>query len=110
MKKLIVLVAACIFTINVMAQDTKSSSSQNAPAVKGLKYCAELKDGAITMTQDKNVLTVDVTLANGTTVKTDGTVITKDGTQTILKNGECVDNTGNLIIKDGKKEDKMPPK
>jgi hypothetical protein len=112
MKKVIVLITVCIFSLNAMAQDNQKMQKQDQRTVK---YCAKLKDGKITMMQDKNELTADVNLANGTTIKTDGTVITSDGSQTILRNGECVDNSGNMINpKSGdkmqKQDDKVPPK
>src|SRR5437870_5102162 len=99
MKKLIVLITACIFSLNALAQDYSSKQDNKMQNTKQtmVKYCAKLKDGKIMMMQDKKELTVDVTLANGTTIKTDGTVLESDGSQRILKNGDCVDNSGNMI-------------
>jgi uncharacterized protein YdeI (BOF family) len=105
MKKIIILITFCIFSLNAMAQD---DSKVQKPNQTNVKYCAKLKDGKIMVVQNKNELTIDVTLANGTTVKTDGTIIKTDGSQIILKNGECIDNSGNLINPKG--TDKIPPK
>ncbi len=113
-KKIIVLIAACVFSLNIVAQDYQNDKTQK-PNQANVTYCAKLKDGKIMVMQNKKDLTIDVKLANGTTIKTDGTVVKSDGTQTILKNGECVDNMGNMINpKSGdkmqKEEDKIPPK
>ena len=103
-KKIIVLITACMFSLNALAQDYQDDKTQK-PNQTNVKYCAKLKDGKIMMMQNKNQLTVDVTLANGTTIKTDGTVIKSDNTQTNLKDGECVDNSGDMI--NPKSGDKM---
>ena len=92
-------VVAFIFAL-MMAAPVWSSPVQNE------KYCAKMKDGKLTVMQNKAELTIDVTLSNGTVVKTDGEVIRKDGTKLVLKDGECVDNLGNLVkAKDEKKKE-----
>lgn len=108
MKKIILLIAAGLFSLNGMAQDAKHvTNPAAAESSKGnIKYCAKLQDGKIVVMQEKRDLTIDVTLANGTVIQTDGTVLRKDGTKFTLKNGECVDNSGNMITKENKaKED-----
>jgi hypothetical protein len=60
----------------------------------GDKYCAKLQDGRMVVMHDGAVLNADVTLSNGTQVKTDGTVIYKDGTRSMLREGECVNKDG----------------
>jgi len=104
MKKVIVLIAACIFSLSAMAQDYQSDKSQK-PTPSSVKYCAKVKDGKIMVMQNDKDLTVDVKLANGTTIKMDGTIVKSDGTQTMLKNGECADNTG--MVMNPKSTDKM---
>lgn len=95
MKRLIVLITACMFSFTVMAQENQDNKiqKQNEP----VKYCAKLRDGKIIVQQNKKDLVIDVNLANGTTIKMDGTIIKSDGSQLILKNGECADNNGNVI-------------
>jgi hypothetical protein len=102
MKNLAVLIAACVLSLNVMAQDPNTKTQ--TPDQQPVRYCAKMKDGKIMMQQDKKEMTADVTLSNGTTIKTDGTVLKSDGTQIMLKNGECIDNTGNMV---GPKSDRM---
>src|SRR6185295_7409417 len=92
-KKIIALIACFIFAFNVMAQDTGSMKQKEHSE----KYCAKVKDGNLMVMQNKAELTIDVTLENGTIVKTDGTVIKKDGSKMVLKDGECLDHNGNLL-------------
>jgi hypothetical protein len=56
-------------------------------------YCVELKDGIPVVMSDGKPVLNEVTLTNGTKIKTDGTVTKKDGTQYILKEGECVNDS-----------------
>jgi hypothetical protein len=93
MKKIIVLITICIISLNALAQD-QDKKMQNQTTVK---YCAKMKGGKIVIMQNNNDLVIDVTLANGTTVKTDGTILKADGTQINLKKGECIDNSGNIV-------------
>jgi hypothetical protein len=116
MKKIIVLITACAFSFTAtMSQDNQKETKMQKQNDANVKYCATLKDGKISVTQNNKDLGMDVKLANGATVKTDGTIIKADGSQMVLKNGECADNSGNLINPIGsdkmKSDDyKMPPK
>lgn len=98
MKKLIVLIITCIFTSGVFAQDYQNdkmqNQNQNTPA-----YCAMLKDGKMILMADGKQMNGDVKLNNGTKITPDAVVVKKDGTQTVLKNGECVDKDGNIVDK-----------
>lgn len=62
-------------------------------------YCAKLRDGKLVMMHNGEVMTADVTLENGTQIKTDGSIITQDGKTIVLKDGECVNKKG--IVEDG---------
>lgn len=59
-------------------------------------YCAKMKDGRMVVMHDGTALNTDITLAGGTQVKTDGTVIYKDGTRAMLREGECMDKNGKM--------------
>jgi hypothetical protein len=59
-------------------------------------YCAKMQDGKMVVMHNGVVLTADVFLKNGTTIKPDGTVITRDGVRTSLKEGECIDADGKI--------------
>jgi hypothetical protein len=60
------------------------------------KYCATLMGGKITIVYKGKPILDDKTLANGTRIMKDGTLILPNGTRHALKNKECVDGSGNL--------------
>lgn len=60
------------------------------------KYCTVLKDGSMKLEKDGIVATKEVTLRDGSKITREGTVLRKDGTNVVLKNGECVDMDGNI--------------
>ncbi len=101
MKNLISVIAAGLLVISVAAQDIQND------AKGGATYCAMLKDGKIMLMAEGKQVNNDVTLANGTIVRTDGTVEKADKTKVTLKNGDCIDQDGNIIPSDKKRGDKM---
>lgn len=92
MKKLSVMISACMFSLVVMAQDN-SAKTQKTDA----SYCVLLKDGQLMIISDGKQMNGDVALADGAKLKTDGTLVSKDGTETMLKNGECVNQDGTVV-------------
>jgi flagellar basal body rod protein FlgG len=52
----------------------------------------QVKNGQLTQLQNN-----DLTFSNGTRIMSDGTWITKDGTKTMMKEGQHMDMSGNLI-------------
>ena len=70
------------------------------------RYCAKMKDGVMKVVHEGEVITMDVLLADGTQVKTDGNIIKKDGTRITLKEGECVDKSGQLSSQPAKEKTK----
>lgn len=60
------------------------------------QYCAESNDGILNVIHEGVVLETDAKLANGTTVKTDGTIIASDGSIFMMSIGDCVDHEGYL--------------
>lgn len=105
MKNIMISMALFALTLNTIAGNEKGG-------VHGDKYCAKMKDGKTTVMYQGNTLTADVTLQNGTTVKTDGTIIKKDGSKMMLKEGECINKDGTMMMKERKemKEKKEPIK
>jgi hypothetical protein len=67
-------------------------------AIRDTVYCVELKDGITTVTIDGREIFSDLTLKDGTKIKTNGTVIKPDGTETVLEPGRCIDQAGNLTV------------
>src|SRR3954469_8304276 len=88
-----ILIMACIFAFSAFAGED-GIVSINHPE----KYCAKIKDGKLIVMHQGNAMISDVTLANGTQIKTDGTIITKDGNTLMLKEGECADKDGKVMM------------
>jgi hypothetical protein len=120
MKK-IAFVLCALFAVSIAgAQVSANAGNKNREKNAQIhRYCAKLKDGILVMMEDDHEMTVDVTLPNGTQVKTDGSVTRPEGTVVILEEGECVDEGGNISPapggklksknQPGKKEDEMVP-
>jgi hypothetical protein len=100
MKKIILVIAGFIFAANVMAQDNNYGTQSEKP--KNTSYCAMLKDGKMMLMAEGKQVFNDVRLANGTEIKTDGTVIKADKSEAVLKNGDCIDQDGHIIPFDKK--------
>lgn len=88
-----------IFFASLLVVSWTAAYSDDDPKTKTKKnpansYCAKMKDGMLRVEHEGTILTEDVTLANGTQIKTDGTIIKKDGTRNMLKEGQCVDLNG----------------
>lgn len=99
MRKIVLLMTAVMLaTAGMAGHDDGKKKKKKDPD----KYCAQLKDGVIKVVHDGQELTSDITLDNGTRIRTDGTVVKKDGTVTVLKEGQCIDVNG-------KPDDLMPP-
>lgn len=96
MKAIITLVTVTAFSFALMA---------NGPKEHPEKYCAKLKDGIKTIVHQGAPITADVTLSNGTKIQPDGTIIKKDGTRTMLQEGECINKDG-IISKENAKKNK----
>jgi hypothetical protein len=89
MKKLTFLIATLI-SIYTFAGDGSNTEH-------GSKYCAKMKDGKLVVMHNDKTLTSDATLDNGTTIKTDGTILKKDGSTVMLKAGECANMEGKVM-------------
>ena len=94
MKTIFFIIAAGILSLNAI-DDLPNKFETN--------YCAEMRDGILTIVHDGTAINSDVTLANGTTIKINGTVILKDGSKISLSEGDCVDAEG-ILMKDAPKD------
>ncbi len=58
-----------------------------------------MQDGKVIIMRDGKMITVKAytPLSNGTRVMSDGTIIKKDGTKTMLKEGECLNMAGEMV-------------
>ena len=95
MKTIFFIIAAGILSLNAI-DDLPNKFEQN-------NYCAEMRDGILTIVHDGSAINSDITLSNGTTVKVDGSVILKDGSKITLSEGDCVDTDG-ILMKDTPKD------
>src|SRR4051812_47113764 len=91
-KTMISLMALSIFSLNVIAMDGEPSKKEHPD-----KYCAKMKDGKLAVMHENMEMTSEVTLSNGTKVHPDGTITKKDGSKTMLKEGQCVDMDGKVM-------------
>jgi hypothetical protein len=89
MKKAGILLGGLLLSAGLFAQSGESDSTK--------RYCAKLMDGIVIMTEEGKQVSQEVTLSNGTVIKSDGTITKKDGSKIFLKDGECVDKDGNVV-------------
>jgi uncharacterized protein DUF6799 len=90
MKKTILPLIALIISLNLNAQgdDHKSGDSND--------YCVQSDGNKIYIIYQGVTVMTDIVLDNGTTVKPDGTIITKDKNTTLLKIGQCINRDGTI--------------
>ena len=99
MKNLIVSLACCsmlaLATFSPVASFAQGTTS-DSKMMKDKDGSAKMVDGKMMMMKNGSwvAMTSEVTMTNGTKVKTDGTVVMKDGKTKKLKNGECVKSDG----------------
>ncbi|RAJ12023.1 DUF6799 domain-containing protein [Olleya aquimaris] len=90
MKKLILIAFTLFLGANsVMAQEANKLEDANYVILLDSKVFHYTVDGVAP-------LQADLTLNNGTVVKTDGSYITKDGDTAKLKDGQCLGMSGTL--------------
>lgn len=100
MRALIVILSVFAFTLNAVTV----SADDNTTTENGDKYCAKMKDGMLKVIHEGTFITSDVTLGDGTIIKTDATVVKKDGSKISLKEGECIGKDGVAPVKDPKQQ------
>lgn len=63
-----------------------------------MKDCVMMENGKMIQMKDGKMMdmTTNVTLSDGSTVMSNGTLKKKDGTTTTLKNGDCVMMNGSM--------------
>jgi hypothetical protein len=112
MKKLIVAFAAIAITAGAYAQadstnrktsprnlDNKQNQSlQQKPSDQSKVDGVMMQNGKMMKVKNgqATVLDQDMTLSNGTTIKSNGTCKKKDGSKVMLKEGQHIDMSGNL--------------
>lgn len=107
MKKLLLLLVACIFSLGAMAQDGKMQDNKMHHKEKmEKKDHVMMKDGKMMMMKDgkKMAMDKDMTMADGTMVSTKGKVTMKNGQTMMMKDGDKMDMNGMMT---NKKDSKM---
>jgi len=99
-KLLILLIIGSVFSVYAI------TGNPPVPAKHPEKYCAKMKDGKKVVMHMGSAITADVTLNNGTVVKTDGTIVKSDGSTMTLKEGECISKDGDMSMEKHKKDKK----
>ncbi|HMG14017.1 MAG TPA: DUF6799 domain-containing protein [Saprospiraceae bacterium] len=94
MKNLISLVIILFSSFNFMNAQNNNSGRQKT---MNTQYCAVMKDGVSSIQSNGNSLSTDITLQNGTIIRTDGSLTPLKGERYMIKSGECVDSTGKVI-------------
>jgi hypothetical protein len=106
MKNVFLSMIAVAISLGSFAQDSTSNQG-TAPTTTPTEQQAQqqqhkdmyvFKDSKVWEVKSGNIteLTKDATLANGTVVKTNGEVVSKDGQTVALKDGQFIDVDGNI--------------
>lgn len=88
------MIRTILFSAFLMAATMADAQSKQEPE----HYCAQEANGKITVMYKSAVLTHDVSLDNGSVLKSDGTLVKKNGSRVMLKAGECVAPSGKMTI------------
>lgn len=92
MKKIILILATASLAFTGLAGNDDDKKNKKDPD----KYCAEFKDGVLSVVHNGETLMADVTLSDGTIIHTDATIHKKDGSVMVMKPGQCVNLDGKL--------------
>ncbi len=105
MKKTLITGLFIMYGIAVIAQDTEKVTLTTDPKVLKMAATTDhagewmvVKEGKVYSTSNGKMIliTKDLLLDNGSTLKTNGEVITKDGTKILVKEGERINRLGDL--------------
>jgi hypothetical protein len=81
MKTIMVTIAAALISLSAAAYNPGNDPSD---------YCVTKKNGKTVVEYKGKTITNDVTLKDGTKIKSNGTVVLADGGRVKLKDGECI--------------------
>lgn len=92
--KIATVVLCCIIFTGSLAQESPKDYSKMAkPAVM---FCGKLKGNRLVVVQESKVITKDVNLDNGVTIKRDGSVFRNKEKMFKLKDGDCINSNGDM--------------
>jgi hypothetical protein len=81
MKTIMVTIAAALISLSAAAYNPGNDPSD---------YCVTKKNGKTVVEYKGRTITKDVTLKDGTKIRSNGTVVLADGASVKLKDGECI--------------------
>jgi hypothetical protein len=87
--------AAAVLAFSLLSLRANAQEIPVTPDKEG-SYCAVLKDGIMVLMRNGTLADGTVTLNDGSQVTKDATVLRRDGSKVILKEGDCVDINGNV--------------
>lgn len=89
------IILSSVFLLIISAKADAQEIIQDKQQEIG-KFCTVLKNGSMKLEKDGVLATKEITLRDGSKITKEGTVVRKDGSNVILKNGECIDMDGNI--------------
>ena len=92
MKTIVLSYIGLAISLSLQAQTQKDEDKSG----DGNNYCVQADANKIDVVYRGIVMVADVVLDNGTTIKPDGTIVTKDGKVTLLRVGECINQDGTI--------------
>jgi hypothetical protein len=114
MKKMFLLIAACLLSTAILNAQEKKEKSNDKMHHMGMEHkmkdCVMMKDGKMMVMKGGNTtdMSENMTLKNGTTVMTDGSVKMKNGKTMKMKDGDAMYMNGKMEkMKMKSKDDKM---
>ena len=98
MKNLFLSIFAIALSFGVFAQDTTSTKTPVITEQTQSKDVYVMKDNKMWVVKDnqKTEMAKDVTLVNGITIKTNGSLVTSVGQKMALKDGQYIDQDGKI--------------
>lgn len=93
--RIAILILSCVIFTGSFAQESpKDYSNMTKP---GVMFCGMQKGNRLVVVQENKVITKDVILDNGLTVKRDGSVLKNKEKMFKLKDGDCINSNGDMV-------------
>lgn len=90
----IIALSCVIFTGSLAQESPKDYSNMTKP---GVMFCGMQKGNRLVVVQENKVITKDVILDNGLTIKRDGSVFKNKEKMFKLKDGDCINSNGDMV-------------
>jgi len=99
MKKLFLVTVASLLTCGAAVAQTEVKKESKEVTHQKHDDCVMMEKGKMMVMKDGKTMPMDkeMKMKNGTTVKPDGTCITKDGKKTMMKEGDMMDMNGDMM-------------